>query len=672
MWIRSVSFRTSSASFDGVAMPSFGSILRQAAAQIWGWFSVPVRCSYRIIVLAAEVAAVLFSFILNLSIFDALLSQGRVSTGAWLLIPIVLLLRGGGLLAFGVWRRSFRYASVADIFAIGQAIATSSIVLYIAYRILESRLHVFLPGLLFVTDAITAFLLLCLLHFSMRLYKYQLTRTARSLVDSKRVVVVGAGDAAACVLHELASAPESGISPVALVDDDTTKEGMCIQGVQVVGSIANLSEVVLKYRASEVLVCIPSASERQTRRILAACLECGVPIRALPSVTECVNCRASWRELRSIRIEDVLQRKPFVPDRSITRNLVAGRVVLVTGAGGSIGSELSRQIAAAGPSRLILVDKSENSLFYIHSSIAETFPEVDAVPVLADIVDQYLVHDLFERERPHLVFHAAAFKHVGMMEMHPEQAIRNNVLGTRNVLLSAVKGGIQSFVNISTDKAVNPRSYMGLSKKLTELMVKEAAWRYGAPCMNVRFGNVAGSSGSVIKIFSERITSGKPLRVTDPRATRYFMSIPEAVYLILCAATLGRGGETFILDMGAPVNIYELARTVSLFSGLVPGEDLPIQFTGLREGEKIHEELWEESERPQPTVNRQIFELKGGDPLPADVLDTVRRLEEFLSDRNFSGMLDYIDQSLPHFTHNRPLSPIRHELSHSESARMAQ
>jgi FlaA1/EpsC-like NDP-sugar epimerase len=269
------------------------------------------------------------------------------------------------------------------------------------------------------------------------------------------------------------------------------------------------------------------------------------------------------------------------------------------------------------------------------------------------VTDTHGIRDAILGERPDFVFHAAAYKHVGMMELHPEQAIRNNVMGTRNVLNAAIEAGVKTFVNISTDKAVNPRCFMGLSKKLTELLVKEFAERHGVRYMSVRFGNVAGSTGSVLRIFSEQINKGKPIRITDPHATRYFMSIPEAVSLILCAASIGKGGETFIFNMGTPVNIYELARALTLFAGVVPGEELPIHFTGLREGEKVAEELWEEWECPQATQNPQVFKVTGSNPLSLDILSAVQQLQDYLAVHDQNSMLEYLDEMVPSFASQR-------------------
>jgi FlaA1/EpsC-like NDP-sugar epimerase len=285
--------------------------------------------------------------------------------------------------------------------------------------------------------------------------------------------------------------------------------------------------------------------------------------------------------------------------------------------------------------------------------LGETFPALEIVPFLADVTDAHVMREVFLTEKPDFVFHAAAYKHVGMMERHPDLAIRNNVVGTKNVLEAAVEAGVKTFVNVSTDKSVNPRCFMGLSKKLTELLVKEIAGRHGVRYMNVRFGNVAGSTGSVLRIFSEQINKGQPIRITDPHATRYFMSIPEAVSLILCAASIGRGGETFIFNMGTPVNIYELARALTLFAGIVPGEELPIQFTGLKEGEKVAEELWEDWEAPQSTENSHVFRLTGANPLTLDILPAVQQLQELLATHDQPGLLEYLDRMVPSFAVQR-------------------
>ncbi len=632
---------------------SFGELPKSWPHRVGHWFSETSWNGRGILVCLAELTLTALSFLAAASFFESPTNRYLSTELTLIFLPMALVLRGIAFQFFGVCDRSFRHAGIADVIAIGQSVGTSSLALYGLSLILKARAGVFLSGHLFIGDAVILFLLLCAFHFGARIYNYTSELPAKAGSQGRRVVIIGAGDAGASVLKELLDTPHSGITPVALVDDDPAKKGTLICGVPVVGGLAKLSDVLFAYQGSEVLICIPSATQSQRQRILATCLKCGVPVRTLPCLDDLLTHVASTRDLRAVSIEEALQRDRFVPDHTLATSLVGGKVVLVTGAGGSIGSELCRQIAAASPKRLILIDKSENSLFYCHMGLGEAFPALDIVPFLADVTDSHNLREVFLQEQPDFVFHAAAYKHVGMMELHPDQAIRNNVLGTKNVLMAAVEVGVKTFVNVSTDKSVNPRCFMGLSKKLAELLVKDVAQSHGIRYMSVRFGNVAGSTGSVLRIFSEQIKKGQPIRITDPHATRYFMSIPEAVSLILCAASLGTGGETFIFNMGTPVNIYELARALTLFAGVVPGEDLPIQFTGLKEGEKVSEELWEDWELPQATENQHVFRLTGSNPLSLDILRAVQKMQELLTTHDQAGLLEYLDEVVPSFAIQR-------------------
>ena len=633
--------RRVSLGFQGCWICALDNALRQMARRFW-------QLRRHVAVLSAELALAGLSYALT----GYVLRQFEGDQGAWQVLPKTMLyllaFRLASLLYVGVFKCSFRYAGVHDLIRIGKAVSLSSLLFFVFTRLCLAHLH--FPALLFIIDWTLLQFLLGGLHFSTRVYEAQ---RAMSRKNGKRVVILGAGAAGIAVLRELALDSSSPFLPVAVLDDDSQKHGATICGVPVLGSLAELARVAREKRADEILICIPSATGPQMSRILAACRECGIPVKTLPSVAELISGKVSRRDLHSIRVEDILQREEAHYDLEAVGKVVSGKTVLVTGAGGTIGSELCRQIAAAGPRTLLLLDKSENSLFYSHLELRERFPSLQAKALLVDVVHGDLVRKVLCQEQPEVVFHAAAFKHVGLQELHPHEAIRNNVIGTRNVALAALESQVDRFVNISTDKAVNPRNYMGLSKKLAELCIQELARRNSVRFMSVRFGNVAGSTGSVLRLFWDQIQKGGPLRVTDPRATRYFMSIPQAVYLIFRAAALGQGGETFIFDMGEPINIYELARTVSLFSGLAPGKDVPIQFMGLREGEKIHEELWEEWERPRPTQHEQILVIGDSNPLSFEIVEKIQQLEDYVIRDDRAGMLEYLHRLVPSFAASR-------------------
>ena len=456
----------------------------------------------------------------------------------------------------------------------------------------------------------------------------------------KRVVLVGAGDAGLGLAKELVLNPNLAVHPVAIVDDDSSKHGTTIYNVLVVGCIRELERLVRNNDVDEVFICIPSATRSEISKILAICLNCEIPVRTLPSLGELIYKPTSWRELRQPCIEDILQRAEILLETTEIRELIQGKAVLVSGAGGSIGSELCRQVAAADPGCLLLLDKSENSLFYRNLEIRDHFPNLQTHPLLLDVVQRQQVERVFREFRPELVFHAAAFKHVGLCEGHPVQTIYNNVIGTRNIAVAAASGGVHRFVNISTDKAVNPRSIMGLSKKLTELSIQEISRSYPGRFSSVRFGNVAGSTGSVIRLFWDQIQKGGPLRITDSRATRYFIAIPEAVYLIIRAAQLCGGGETFVFDMGKPISILELAKTLCLLSGLKPYVDIPIEFVGIQEGEKINEELWEDWEKPERTSTEQILVIPEQDPRSFGILKAIEKLESHIEKNDVTEIVE--------------------------------
>jgi FlaA1/EpsC-like NDP-sugar epimerase len=559
-------------------------------------------------------------------------------------LAFLILFRVAGLVSVGLHRRSLRYACIPDLLSIGKIALLTS--LFFGAFVWWRFPGLGLPTALFIFDWLFLQILWGGLHFAPRIFK---TRRGNQRHDRKRVLIVGAGDAGMTLLKELMTDPSSVSKPVALVDDDPAKSGRSMYGVQVYQGTKNIAQIAAELQAQEILVCVPTATASQICEILAACRKSQLPVRTLPSLIELADEKVPRWQAESPTIAQLMERPEIRIDLGENRRIVGGKVVLVTGAGGSIGAELCRQIAEASPKKMMLVDKSENSLFYVHREVAARLSTENVRPVLLDILQRERLRELLYDEGPEIIFHAAAHKHVGLMELHPQEAIRNNVMGTRNVAEAALECGCTRFVNISTDKAVSPRSYMGLSKKLAELYIQELARSHRKAFCNVRFGNVAGSSGSVLKLFWEQIQKREPILVTDPRATRYFMSIPEAVHLILRAAALGNGGETFVLDMGEPMNIYELAKGMMFLAGLKPGRDLPIQFIGLKEGEKIEEELWAEWERPVRSDAERIFKITEQNPMARGILGRVRKMDALLSRDDREGLLDYLREIEPEF-----------------------
>jgi FlaA1/EpsC-like NDP-sugar epimerase len=599
---------------------------------------------YRAAVLCVEGALTSLAYVLSVLLLGDMYGSHSIGQVLLLALPWLVVFRLLSFVLLGSCSFSLRVASIPEFICIAQAVSLSSVTFYAFTRFALFGVH--LPAALFILDWTMSIFLLAGLHFGLRLYK---TQRAIARRQGKRALIIGAGDAGTKVLKDLVLDSIAGVRPVGLIDDDPKKSGTRIYGVSVLGGLQDLGRFVREQSAEEVFICIPSATRSQMKFILARCRECGIPVRTLPSLAELVDGKPGLRDLRSVPIEDLLQREEVPADPEFVRGVVGNRVVLVTGAGGSIGSELCRQIAAGNPRKLLLVERSENSLFYINLELQERFPTILVEPHLLDVTCGDRVRAIFERERPEVVFHAAAHKHVHLMELHPHEAVRNNVLGTRNTALAARDFGATRFVNISTDKAVNPKNYMGLSKKMTELLIRELAQSSQTRFMNVRFGNVAGSTGSVLRLFRDQIQKGGPIRITDPRATRYFMSIAEAVCLILHAAALGKGGETFVFDMGTPMNIYEMACAFSLFSGLTPGKDLPIEFVGLKNGEKITEELWQQWEKLTPTAHNRIFALSGTEQPSAGILQHIEAFERLLAHADYDGVLARLHRIFPEF-----------------------
>lgn len=465
-------------------------------------------------------------------------------------------------------------------------------------------------------------------------------------------LVVGAGDAAFHLLQQIDANPTYGYSVVGLVDDAPDKQGLILCGVPVLGPLDALPELIDRLAARRVIIAMPSAPGTVLRRAVKLCQGAGVEVLTLPGMRDMLDGRVTLDRLRQVELADLLRREPVESDLAAVRAGIAGRCVLVTGAGGSIGGELCRQIAASEPCCLVLLGHGENSVYAMNNELRERFPELRLEPVIADVRDRQRLAHLFTRYEPEIVFHAAAHKHVPLMEQNPEDAVTNNVLGTQNVLDLAVAHQVQRLVLISTDKAVNPTSVMGATKRVAEMLLRDAAQRTQGVFVAVRFGNVLGSRGSVVPLFADQIARGGPVTVTDPEVKRYFMTIPEAVELVLQASVMGRGGEVFVLDMGQPVRILDLARDLITLSGLRPEIDIPIEITGLRPGEKLFEELVLSDEEHARSSHPKVFVFRNGvnGCRPHDVLcQEVTALVAAARSGDRSDVLDRLRRLVPEY-----------------------
>ena len=532
-----------------------------------------------------------------------------------------VLIKPPTLYFFGMYRRLWRYASIGDLVAIVTAVLASSIALTVFTAAALWRW----PDLEFsrtvlLIDGLLTLVLVGALRLSVRvLAESRLTTDTPESPGTKRVLIVGAGDAGVMVVRELQRNRQLGMVPVGFLDDDPVKWGKQIHGVTVLGGINRLVAVAQARAVDEVLIAIPTAGGPVLRTIAESCRQSGLSSQTIPGVFELLDGQVSLSRLRQIDISDLLRRAPVSGEVNIT-SYVTGRVVLVTGAGGSIGSELCRQVAAAHPSRLIMLGHGENSLFDSQSQLREAFPNLRLDVVIVDIRDRPRLQTVLEHLRPKVVFHAAAHKHVPLMEENPQEAISNNVVGTRNMVEASLSVGVERFVMISTDKAVAPTNIMGASKRLAEAVVRHAAARRSSEFAVVRFGNVLGSRGSVVPFFKRQIERGGPITVTHPDMRRFFMTIPEAVHLVLQAGGIGRGGELFVLEMGAPVRIVDLAQDMITLSGFKP-EEIPIVFTGVRRGEKLDEALWEPGAIVEPTECPSVLRVTEPDLFPLEEIN---------------------------------------------------
>lgn len=494
-------------------------------------------------------------------------------------------------------------------------------------------------------------LLFVLVFFSRFIFRAirEVENTRKQTLHSKNVMIVGAGDAGVSLLKEIKANPSLHKKVVCIIDDAQGKIGNSIHGVKVVGGRNRISDMVERYHVQEILIAIPSAKAEERKQILNICKETGKELMFLPGIYQIVNGDVRISNLKEVDVNDLLGRDPIEVDLDSIMGYVSNKIVMVTGGGGSIGSELCRQIAQHYPRQLILVDIYENSTYDIQNELKNKYPGLNLVVLIASVRNSKRIDQIFEKYHPQIVYHAAAHKHVPLMEDSPNEAIKNNVLGTWKVAEASHKWGVEKFVMISTDKAVNPTNIMGASKRMCEMIVQSYSKRSKTEFVAVRFGNVLGSNGSVIPIFKRQIAAGGPVTVTHPDIIRYFMTIPEAVSLVLQAGAFAKGGEIFVLDMGEPVKIADLARNLILLSGHKPGEDIKIEYTGLRPGEKLFEELLMDEEGMQDTPNKLIHI---GQPIPFDedkFLEELQQLKEYVEEEP-DDIRDYVRRLVPTYT----------------------
>lgn len=595
--------------------------------------------------LALIALGVVAAFIIRLDLTQFYIDY--IPTTLWM-VAVSLLIKPLVYRRFGLYRRFWVYASTPELRLIALAASVASLLVgAVMFGLFYLGVFIYFPRTVIAIDWVLSLLLVGAVRFAPRLLVENRRQSSLSGGRARDALIVGAGDAGALVVRELQKNPQLRLHPAAFIDDDANKQGFHIHDVPVVGTLADLPAQLQSGSVDEVIFAIPSAPGAVLRRVAEECRRYGVPFRTMPGIYELLGGVVSISRLRPVDITDLLRRSPTQTDDERVGVLLRGKRVLVTGAGGSIASELCRQVARWGPAEIVLLGHGENSIFAILLELEESFPSLALQPVIADVRDRGRLESIFQTHRPQIVFHAAAHKHVSLMEKNVEDAVSNNILGTRNVIAVAEAHGVERLVMISTDKAVRSTSVMGATKRLAEMLVLDAA-RRGAAFSVVRFGNVLGSRGSVVPVFQSQIRAGGPVTITHPDVERYFMTIPEAVNLVLQAFAMGQGGETYLLDMGQPVRILDLAEDLIRLSGLEPGRDIEIVFTGLKPGEKLTEELADEGAARHATAHPEIHRLEEDQPLGGAALaQRVDDLVRLAQDGEVDEVVRLLDESVP-------------------------
>ncbi|MCP4139284.1 MAG: polysaccharide biosynthesis protein [Chloroflexi bacterium] len=550
---------------------------------------------------------------------------------------------------FGLYRRMWIYASINELKLIASAVTTASVATSGVMLLLLST-EIVRPGMprsALGIDWLLSLVLIGASRFALRILAEQ---GSTPNGDAHKALIIGAGDAGALVVREMQRTDKISYLPIGFLDDDEAKQKQEIYGVPIIGKLDDLERVLENHQVDEVIFAIPSLPGKFVRDAADTCRKADVPFRTMPGIYELLGGKINVSRLRNVDITDLLRRQPARTNEKLLGASLKGKRVLVTGAGGSIGSELCRQISRWKAEEVILLGHGENSIYEALMELQEDYPTVKFTPVIADIRHADRLERIFAKYRPQIIFHAAAHKHVPLMEARTniEEAITNNVLGTQHLVDAALEADIERLVMISTDKAVSPSNVYGATKRLAEMLVLDAAKQKSRAFTVVRFGNVLGSRGSIIPRFKRQIALGGPVTITHPDMERFFMTIPEAVHLVLQAATMGQGGETFVLNMGEPVRILDLAKDLIRLSGLEPDEDIEIEITGIRPGEKLTEILWEEDTTYDQTEHPDIFELDGDEKLGnAPLLELVRRLDTFSQQGAADAIVSALDENVP-------------------------
>jgi FlaA1/EpsC-like NDP-sugar epimerase len=569
----------------------------------------------------------------------------------WIMIntlPILILIRSAAYYYFRLYSGGWQFVSMQDLVNISRSIFWGSVVFLIT-MVFVNRLQGY-PRSILLLEPVFNFILTSGIRFSIRfLREYKFGVSSKIL---KHAIIAGAGKAGVLALNEIRTNRKLGIHVVGFVDDNSNKMGTDIQGIPVLGKTDDIPELVEKYKVDEVLITIPSAGYKDIKRVAEIAQSAQAKAKVLPSLGNLIQEEAFVGQLKDVSLDDLLGRQSIKfkreSDLKLIREEVKDKGVLVTGAGGSIGSELCRQVACFSPRLLILLDRYENSLYELEIDLKRKFPNQPILSVVGDILDSVKINEILDKNKVSLVYHAAAYKHVPLMEREPTEAVRNNVFGTLNIARLAVQNHVDKFVFISTDKAVKPANIMGATKRVAEMIIQGLSGNdSGTKFVAVRFGNVIGSNGSVIPIFRRQIIEGGPVTITHKEVTRYFMSISEAVQLVMTAGAMGKGGEIFLLDMGEPIKIADLAVKLINSCGLVPGKDIDIRYTGLRPGEKLHEELYWQGEGIVPTENKKITMLKPNDLDFGRLFIQLGALGKYEQARDVEGILFLLREIVP-------------------------